>query len=84
MEYVKFYGSAGVSNSELITDIKIGDFICDRAALEPEDYEGGAQLYMCRIAPESVAGYYNSSFITTKGSAKKLANFGSIAFSSEQ
>lgn len=82
MEYVSFYGSAIVENSELITDIKIGEFICDRAAIDPEDYEGGKQLYMCRVAPETVAGYYNSTFKTNKGSAKKMADFGSIAYSS--
>ena len=85
MEYINFYGSANVLNSESINDIKIGEFICDRAALDPDEYDGYGwqQLYMCRVAPEMVAGYYNSTFITIKGSAKKRADFGSIAYSSK-
>lgn len=55
-EYVNFYGDAGVSDSNAITDIKIGPFICDRAALDVEEYTSGLQNYKCRVAPETEAG----------------------------
>ena len=78
-EYVTFLGlPESFTSSTGIEDIKIGQFVCDRVALDDMDYVpwDSYSKFKCRVAPEMISGYYNSSLkVKQYGLASKYQSF---------
>lgn len=82
MEYVVFFVYPKTfTNSESIEDMKIGSFVCDRVGLDFVDlsrWSSYNKIY-CRVAPEMVSGYYNSSVrVKTYGLASPYSTFATL------